>query len=66
MNVAVNGKNMLLADNSSLPSLIESMGFQDNSSAVWINGRKLQFREYSETVLRGGDNVKIMQIVIGG
>jgi len=65
VTIQVNQKEMKVAHDSTAEKLLEMLGYSPRSS-VWINGRQLLLKEYSEMVLKDQDQVKVLRILGGG
>ena len=66
MNVRVNGEDRSLADGTTLPALLESMGLGTGWVVVERNGVALLRSETERTVLEDGDVLEIVRAVAGG
>lgn len=66
MNVRVNGENRTLADGTTLPELLTSLGLGTGWVVVERNGVALLRSETERTVLADGDVLEIVRAVAGG
>ena len=66
MDVRVNGEVRALADGTTLPALLESMGLGTGWVVVERNGVALLRSEADRTVLADGDVLEIVRAVAGG
>lgn len=64
MEITVNGKPRQLPEALTVAQLVEQMHYR--RASVWLNGRQLLSTEVPATVLKPGDQVKILRIVGGG
>ncbi len=65
ITIQVNKKEMSVESDCTAEKLLEILGYSPRSS-VWINGRQLLLKEYSKTVLKDQDQVKVLRILGGG
>ncbi|SFI00090.1 sulfur carrier protein [Tindallia magadiensis] len=61
----VNKKEVKVEEGCTVEKLLEILGYSPRSS-VWVNGNQLYLRDYSHTVMREQDQVKIIRILGGG
>lgn len=66
MNVRVNGEDRTLADGTTLPDLLSSLGLGTGWVVVERNGVALLRSETERTVLADGDVLEIVRAVAGG
>lgn len=66
MRVTVNGKPTDVADGTSLPVLIESLGLRVGSVVVEHNGTALLRSEVQAAGLCDGDRLELVRAVAGG
>lgn len=66
MNVRVNGEDRTLADGTTLPALLLSLGLGTGWVVVERNGVALLRSETERTVLADGDVLEIVRAVAGG
>lgn len=66
MCIVCNGEQLQLPDGTDLMALLKVMGFQENSTVVWHNGRQVLFKEYHSLKLFDGDQLQLYPIIIGG
>jgi sulfur carrier protein len=66
MPVVVNGQNHDLALQSTVASLLETLGFSGKRIAVERNGEIVPKSQHGSTVLRAGDRLEIVIAVGGG
>lgn len=66
MEVRVNGSVMSLAEGTTLPALLTSLGLGTGWVVVERNGEALLRSETERTVLRDGDVLEIVRAVAGG
>lgn len=66
MEVRVNGAARTLADGTTLPALLESLGLGTGWVVVERNGVALLRSETERTVLADGDVLEIVRAVAGG
>jgi len=65
IRVAINKKETLLQNNTTIIELLEQRN-ERNRSAVWLNGRQLYLMEYPLMKIREGADIKILRVVAGG
>ena len=58
--VTINGKEVVLADNTSVSSYLEACSYKTDRIVVELNER------YAETILKDGDCMEIVTFVGGG
>lgn len=63
--VTVNREAVSLPEGTSVAELLEMRGVRSRSS-VWLNGTQLLLAEYTVSILKNGDTVKILRVVAGG
>ena len=66
MQVTVNGEPRELADGTTLPALLASLGLGTGWVVVERNGVALLRREAERTVLADGDVLELVRAVAGG
>ena len=66
MQVVVNGKSTDVAEGTSLPALIESLGLRVGSVVVEHNGTALLRSELAGAELADGDRLELVRAVAGG
>ena len=66
MQLVVNGKPADVAEGTSLPALIESLGLRVGSVVVEHNGTALLRSELSAARLADGDRLELVRAVAGG
>jgi sulfur carrier protein len=66
MQLTVNGKPTDVADATSLPTLIESLGLRVGSVVVEHNGTALLRSELQAATLAEGDRLELVRAVAGG
>lgn len=66
MPVVVNGQNHDLVPQSTVASLLETLGFAGKRIAVERNGEIVPKSQHGSTVLRAGDRLEIVIAVGGG
>jgi thiamine biosynthesis protein ThiS len=66
MTVTVNGASRDVADGTTLPELLETLGLGLGWVVVERNGEALPRAVARETVLEGGDVLEIVRAVAGG
>ena len=62
----INGNSVEMESPGSLSELLDRQGFQENSVAVWYNGKQLLQSDYAQTMVGKGDDIRVAQISIGG
>jgi len=63
--VTVNREAVALPEGTTVEQLLEMKGVRSRSS-VWLNGTQLLLAEYTGSILKNGDTVKILRVVAGG
>jgi thiamine biosynthesis protein ThiS len=63
--VTVNKEAVALPEGTTVAQLLETRGVRSRSS-VWLNGTQLLLAEYTDSILKNGDTVKILRVVAGG
>jgi sulfur carrier protein len=66
VHLVVNGKPTEIADGTSLPGLIESLGLRIGSVVVEHNGTALLRSEVPAASLADGDRLELVRAVAGG
>ncbi len=66
ITVYVNGAARQLADNTSLASLVEELGYTGRRIAIECNGSIVSRSLYAEHLLQDGDRLEIVGAVGGG
>ena len=66
MKIILNGKETDVAEGTVTMDMIDSLGYPDNATAVWLNGRQLLAAEYNALPLGEGDELKIVRLIGGG
>lgn len=65
MEIQVNNKSLSIPDDYTVNELLKHMKYP-KSSAVFVNGKQMLFKEYDSFELREKDVVKIIRILGGG
>jgi len=65
MEIQVNNKSLSIPDDYTVNELLNHMRYP-KSSAVFVNGKQMLFKEYDSFELREKDVVKIIRILGGG
>lgn len=63
--VTVNKEAVALPEGTTVAQLLDMRDIKSRSS-VWVNGTQLLLSEYTGSILKTGDRVKILRIVAGG
>lgn len=63
--VKVNNKEMEIPEGITADDLLELRNMKLRSS-VWINKTQLLLSEYSTTIIKAGDEIKILRVIAGG
>ena len=66
IEVVVNGEPRAVPEGSSLLSLVGQLGLEPERLAVELDGRIVKRARWSETALRAGARLEIVQFVGGG
>lgn len=66
ITLQVNGETRTCALKSSLPELLQQLGFNPRLVAVEYNGEILHRQMWSETQMQQGDRLEVVTIVGGG
>ena len=66
MQLVVNGRSSEVADGTTLPGLLESLGLRVGSVVVEHNGTALLRSELREATLSDGDRLELVRAVAGG
>lgn len=64
MNIIVNGQPQIVADTSTVASLVSEHDAQ--GTAIAVNGRLVKHPEWKSTLLHEGDQVVIIKAAYGG
>ena len=64
--VTINGKEVVLADNTSVSSYLEACSYKTDRIVVELNEEILPKTEYVSTVLKDGDVMEIVSFMGGG
>ncbi len=64
--LTLNGQPREVADGTSLPALLASLGLQVGTVVVEHNGTALLRSEVERAVLAGGDRLELVRAVAGG
>lgn len=64
--VTINGKEVVLADNTSVSSYLEACSYKTDRIVVELNEEILPKDRYVETILKDGDCIEIVTFVGGG
>lgn len=66
MKITANGKDFELAERTSLPDFLQSIGHQVGLVVVERNEEALPPSQAQQTILQEGDRLEIVKIVAGG
>lgn len=66
IKLQVNGENHSCSSQTSLPELLQQLGFNPRLVAVEYNGEILHRQFWTQTIMQPGDRLEIVTIVGGG
>ncbi len=66
MEITVNGRPSEIAEGTTLPALVESLGLRLGSVVIELNGTALLRSEAVPVVLAAGDRLELVRAVAGG
>ncbi|MFQ5901677.1 MAG: sulfur carrier protein ThiS [Thermodesulfobacteriota bacterium] len=66
MNIQLNGKRFLLSDGSTIEALLKGLEITHRGIAVELNREIIPKSRYTDTYLKEGDRLEIVQMVGGG
>lgn len=66
MQIVVNGRPSQVADTTTLPELLETLGLRIGSVVVEHNGMALLRSELAAALLADGDRLELIRAVAGG
>lgn len=66
MTINVNNQEQTIPGNSSIASLLEQLSIAKDGIAIAINNEVVTKKEWSQTLIKVGDNVTIIQATQGG
>lgn len=66
VQIVVNGEKKEIQKKSSIKKMIESLGYENNSFAVVLNGTFVSLEKYEETQITKGDAIEILAPMAGG
>lgn len=66
MNILANGKPREIADDATVSSFLESLGWKPEWVVVEHNGEPVARGTFSSVVLQPGDRVEVVRAVAGG
>jgi len=66
VQIVVNGEKKEIEKESSIKEMIESLGYENNSFAVVLNGTFVDLKKYEETKIAKGDTIEILAPMAGG
>ena len=66
MQIVVNGRPSQVADTTTLPELLETLGLRIGSVVVEHNGTALLRSELAAALLADGDRLELIRAVAGG
>jgi len=66
INIVVNGDTHRCLENQSVPSVLQSLGFNIRLIALEYNGEILHRQYWDHTIIREGDRLEVVTIVGGG
>ncbi len=66
MRLLINGEPREVADGTTLPALVASLGLKVGTVVVEHNGTALLRSEVERAVLAGGDRLELIRAVAGG
>ena len=66
MQIVVNGRPSQVADTTTLPELLETLGLRIGSLVVEHNGTALLRSELAAALLADGDRLELIRAVAGG
>lgn len=64
--VLVNGKEKVIAEDTTIEKLLEGLNIKPQGIAVELNLEIVPKSRYVETILKDGDRIEIVQMVGGG
>ncbi len=66
IKLQVNGENHSCSSQTSLPELLQQLGFNPRLVAVEYNGEILHRQFWTQTIIQPGDRLEVVTIVGGG
>jgi len=66
VEIVVNGEKKEIKKQSNIKEMIKSLGYEDNSFAVVLNGTFVGLKNYDETKIIKGDTIEILAPMAGG
>ena len=66
VQIVVNGEKKEIEKQSNIKEMIKSLGYEDNSFAVVLNGTFVDLKKYEETKIAKGDTIEILAPMAGG
>jgi sulfur carrier protein len=66
IKLQVNGENHSCSSQTSLPELLQQLGFNPRLVAVEYNGEILHRQFWNQTIIQPGDRLEVVTIVGGG
>ena len=66
MNISVNGNIQHISSTLSVQDILEKRGVDAEEYIIELNGKVVNHLKLNQVTLRDGDNLSILQIVVGG
>jgi len=66
IEIVVNGEKKVILNKSNIKEMIKTLGYEDNSFAVVLNGTFVDLKKYDETKIAKGDTIEILAPMAGG
>lgn len=66
IEIVVNGEKKVILNKSNIKEMIKTLGYEDNSFAVVLNGTFVDLKKYDETKIVKGDTIEILAPMAGG
>ena len=66
IEIVVNGEKERLKEETTIKEIVASLGYQEKSFAVAVNGTFVPLKEYEQKMIKNGDVIDILAPMVGG
>ena len=66
IEIVVNGEKQNLEKETNIKDMVDTLGYQENSFAVAVNGTFVPLKEYEKMFIKKGDVIDILAPMVGG
>lgn len=66
IEIVVNGEKQSIKEACNIKEMVETLGFEEKSFAVAVNGTFVPLKEYEKRKIKANDTIDILAPMVGG